>query len=79
MRRPLDCPCGDGFGVGRQHRASRPCQRFQLSRKNNENLVLNAPQTTAMRRAVYPTKFAELSFLLLLGAVVVARVVDRAQ
>jgi cell division septation protein DedD len=46
--------------------------------KNNENLVLNAPQTTAMRRAVYPTKFAELSFLLLLGAVVVAGIDARA-
>ena len=47
-------------------------QRFTYQEKNNGNSVLNAPQTTRMRRAVYPTKFAELSFLLMLGAAVVA-------
>jgi hypothetical protein len=53
-------------------------QRFSSQEKNNENLIRNAPQTTAMRRAVYPTKFAELFFLLLLGAVVVAGIDARA-
>jgi hypothetical protein len=53
-------------------------QRFTSQEKNNGNLVLNAPQTTRLRRAVYPTKFAELSFLLLLGAAVVAGIDARA-
>jgi hypothetical protein len=53
-------------------------QRFASQGKNNRNSVLNAPRTTPMRRPVYPTKFAELSFVLLLGAVVVAGIDTRA-
>ena len=53
-------------------------QRFTSQEKNNGNSVLNAPQTIRMRRAVYPTKFAELSFLLMLGAAVAVGIGARA-
>jgi SPOR domain len=53
-------------------------QRFTSQEKNNGNSVLNAPRTTPMPPAVYPTKFAELSFLLLLGAAVAAGIDARA-
>ena len=53
-------------------------RRFTSQQKNNGNPVLNGPQTTRMRRALYPTKFAKLSFLLLLGAAVVAGIDARA-
>src|SRR6516225_2485464 len=53
-------------------------RRFTSQEKNNGNSVLNAPQPTRVRRAVYPTKFAVLSFLLLLGAVVAAGIDARA-
>jgi hypothetical protein len=53
-------------------------QRFASQEKSNRNSVLSAPRTTPMRRPVDPTKFAELSFLLLLGAVVVAGIDARA-
>jgi cell division septation protein DedD len=53
-------------------------QRFTSQEKNNGNSLLNAPRTTPMRPAVYPTKFAELSFLLLLGAAVAAGIDARA-
>jgi len=52
--------------------------RFTSQEKGNGNSVLNAPQTTRMRRAVHPTKFAELSFLLLIGTAVVAAIDARA-
>jgi hypothetical protein len=35
-------------------------RRFTSQEKNN-GTVLNAPRTTPMRRAAYPTKFAESS------------------
>jgi hypothetical protein len=50
-------------------------QRSTSQEKNNRNSVLNAPRP--MRRAVYPSKFAELYFLLL-GAVVLAGIDARA-
>lgn len=53
-------------------------QRFTSQERNNGNSVLNAPRTTPMRSAVHPTKFAELSFSLLLGAAVAAGIDARA-
>jgi hypothetical protein len=49
-------------------------QRFTSQEKNKGNSVRNAPRPTPMRRALYPTKFAELYRLLLLAGVVVTGV-----
>jgi hypothetical protein len=52
--------------------------RFTSQEKNIGNSVLNAPRMTPIRRAMYPTKFAGLYFLLLLCAVVVVGIDTRA-